>query len=49
MIFTATLPHVKDFLRAAPLPATSVGLLVRLITAFCADLCDDGRDAAKGS
>lgn len=35
MIFAATLPRVKDFLRPARLPATTVGLLVRLITAFC--------------
>ncbi len=35
MIFAATLPRVKDFLRPAGLPATTVALLVRLLTAFC--------------
>jgi hypothetical protein len=35
VIFAATLPQVKAFLRPAGLPATTVGLLVRLITAFC--------------
>src|SRR5579862_7569528 len=35
MIFAATLPKVKAFLRPANLPATTVGLLVRLLTAFC--------------
>jgi hypothetical protein len=35
VIFAATLPKVKAFLRPANLPATTVGLLVRLITAFC--------------
>lgn len=35
MIFAATLPQVKDFLRPANLPAATAALLVRLITAFC--------------
>jgi hypothetical protein len=35
VIFTATLPSVKAFLRPAALAPTTVGLLVRLITAFC--------------
>jgi hypothetical protein len=35
VIFAATLPQVKAFLRPAALPASTVGLLVRLITAFC--------------
>lgn len=35
MIFATPLPRVKTFLRPARLPATTVGLLVRLITAFC--------------
>lgn len=35
MIFAATLPQVKAFLRPAALPATTVTLLIRLITAFC--------------
>jgi DDE family transposase len=35
VIFAATLPRVKAFLRPAHLPATTVGLLVRLLTAFC--------------
>jgi len=35
VIFAATLPQVKAFLKPAGLPATTVGLLVRLITAFC--------------
>jgi hypothetical protein len=35
VIFAATLPQVKAFLRPAGLPAATVGLLVRLITAFC--------------
>jgi hypothetical protein len=35
VIFAATLPKVKAFLRPANLPATTVGLLVRLLTAFC--------------
>jgi hypothetical protein len=35
VIFAATLPKVKAFLQPANLPATTVGLLVRLLTAFC--------------
>jgi hypothetical protein len=35
VIIAATLPKVKAFLRPAGLPATTVGLLVRLLTAFC--------------
>src|SRR3954470_1677014 len=35
VIFAATLPRVKAFLRPARLPAITVGLLVRLLTAFC--------------
>jgi hypothetical protein len=33
-MFPTTLPLVKNLLRPAALPATTVGLLVRLITAF---------------
>jgi hypothetical protein len=35
MIFTNSLPKIKTFLRPAQLSATTVALLVRLITAFC--------------
>ena len=35
MIFTASLPQIKSFLRPANLTAATVALLVRLITAFC--------------
>ena len=35
MIFTASLPKIKAFLRPAHLTATTTALLVRLITAFC--------------
>jgi len=35
MIFAATLPKVKAFLRPARLPAATAAMLVRLLTAFC--------------
>jgi hypothetical protein len=35
MIITAALPKIKSFLRPANLSAATLGLLVRLITAFC--------------
>ncbi len=35
MIFTASLPKIKAFLRPARLSAATAALLVRLITAFC--------------
>jgi hypothetical protein len=35
MIFTASLPKIKSFLKPAGLSAATVALLVRLITAFC--------------
>jgi Transposase DDE domain len=35
MIFPTSLPKIKAFLRPAHLSAATVGLLVRLITAFC--------------
>lgn len=35
MIFTASLPKIKTFLKPAHLSATTLALLVRLITAFC--------------
>ena len=35
MIFTASLPKIKTFLRPTSLPATTIAILVRLITAFC--------------
>src|SRR2546430_7832361 len=35
MIFTASLPKIKSFLRPAHLTAATTALLVRLITAFC--------------
>jgi Transposase DDE domain len=35
MIFTASLPKIKTFLRPAHLTASTVALLVRLIAAFC--------------
>jgi hypothetical protein len=35
MIFTASLPKIKTFLRPAHLTASTLALLVRLITAFC--------------
>ncbi len=36
MIFTPALPAVKTFLRPAQLPASTSGLLIALLTAFCA-------------
>lgn len=35
MIFTASLPKIKSFLRPAKLSASTAALLVRLLTAFC--------------
>src|SRR3954462_12366626 len=35
MIFTASLPQIKTFLKPAHLSASTLALLVRLITAFC--------------
>ena len=34
MIFADTLPKIKSFLRPARLPASTVGLLLRLLVAF---------------
>src|SRR3954447_3288727 len=40
MILTDALPQIKTFLRPAGLPPATVGLLLRLVAAFC---CHAGR------
>lgn len=46
MIFADALPRIKTFLRPARLPASSVGLLIRLIAAFCGQA---GRPSASAA
>jgi hypothetical protein len=49
VIFPTSLPKIKTFLRPAHLSAATIGLLVRLLTAFCQHPGRMSADAAAGA